>query len=79
MTNPRYKGYDVVPWCNDGCSFLIQRGEEIDAETRRAIWDNPARRQVLDNFHRRFGTVNDTAQNIAGRIQTTAAISQFRR
>ena len=65
-----FKGYDRLPWCAGGCSFLVEREEEVAAVMERALFDGAAREQVRASFQRRFGAQEASAEVIAHRILT---------
>lgn len=63
------KGYGQPVWCVEGCSFLIEREEEISKTMNSAIFNEDARSIVKTNFQRRFGSQNNSAKLIAERIK----------
>jgi UDP-N-acetylglucosamine 2-epimerase len=65
-----FKGYDSLPWCAGGCSFLVDQEEEVAGVMERALFDEAARKQVRARFQRRFGAKRDSAQAIAAQIRT---------
>ena len=62
------KGYEMPPWCYDGCSFVIEREEEVQKVMNRALFDEVAREEVLANFTFCFKALPDSPQRIAHRI-----------
>ncbi len=62
-------GYDMLPWCRDRCSFLIEGTEEVKDILKRALFDEVSRDQVRANFQRIFGATTDSARAIARRIR----------
>ena len=66
------KGYDSLPWCNEGCAFLIEKEDEIALMLESAIFDEPSRLKVSSNFQRRFVAKTDSARTIAGVIRAAA-------
>ncbi len=65
-----FKGYESLPWCNDGCSFLIEREEEIGDVLDRALFDTRSREAVRLSFRNRFGAGSRSAPAIANRIRS---------
>ena len=63
-----HKGYDTLPWCNHGSSFLIESEDEVEYVLEQALFDRECRQKVLSNFHRQFGVSKDCPQRIARRI-----------
>jgi hypothetical protein len=63
------KGYDTLPWCTEGCSFLVEGVEEVARAMEEALFNASAREQVRSNFRRRFGAGRDSAKVIARRIR----------
>ena len=64
-----YKGYDKLPWCSNGCSFLVEREEDIGEVMERALFDNSSLEEALANFRRAFGNSTDSARAIAERVR----------
>ena len=64
-----FKGYEVPPWCHEGCAFLIDRGDDVGNILRKALFDKPARVQVRANFQRRFGARTESVQVITRLIR----------
>ena len=64
-----YKGYDSLPWCSNGCAFLVEREEDIGDVMEQALFDSGSREKVRENFRRRFGDSTDSAQAIAERVR----------
>ena len=63
------KGYDTLPWCNNGCAFLIESEIDIKGVMEQALFDADARDQVRSNFQRRFVARAHGARIIADRIR----------
>ena len=63
------KGYDSLPWCSNGCAFLIESEMDIKSVMEQAVFDADARDQVRSNFQRRFVARADGARIIGDRIQ----------
>ncbi len=63
------KGYDSLPWCSNGCAFLIESEMDIKSVMEQALLDADARDQVRSNFQRRFVARADGARIIADRIR----------
>ena len=64
-----FKGYDMPPWCQDQCAFLVEQKEQISEIMEQALFDASAREQVGANFNRRFRVGADSAPAIARQIQ----------
>jgi hypothetical protein len=60
-----YKGYDLVPWCEAGCSFLIQEEYEVNDVMEEALFSRSSRNEVCGNFKKRFADKVDSAAAIA--------------
>ena len=65
-----FKGYDSLPWCEEGCSFLIEREEDVPNVLQEALFNTASRKQVRAEFQRRFGADRDSAGLIARQIRT---------
>ena len=63
-----HKGYDTLPWCNYGSSFLIEREDEVEYLLERALFDPESRQAVRANFHERFSVDEDCPRLIARHI-----------
>ena len=61
-----FKGYDELPWCKGECAFVIESEGEIRDVMEHAVFDSAARETVCENFRRRFGSREDSA-NVIGR------------
>ena len=72
-----FKGYDRLPWCNNGCAFLLESGDDIGDGMNRALFDTAARKQVRANFRHHFGDRADSGAAIADRIR--AAVGEAAR
>ena len=70
----RFKGYDLLPWCRDRCSFFIDNEDKVRSVLTEALFDDLARKEVIDNFKLRFGVNVDTASAIASRIRSTVKL-----
>ena len=70
-----FKGCETLPWCDDGCSFLIEREEEIGDVLDRALFDPGSREAVRLSFRDRFAAESRSAQVIASRIRSTVGAS----
>ena len=70
-----FKGYETLPWSKDGCSFLIEREEEVKDVLEQALFDRSSREEVCASFQRHFGSRKDSAQGIADRIRSTVGKS----
>lgn len=67
-----YKGYDMLPWCQDGCAYLVENEEDVTPVLEKAIFDCTSRKRTSANFQRRFGVKNNSAQAIAQRVRAVA-------
>ena len=65
-----FKGYDSLPWCEEGCSFLIEREDDVPNVLQEALFNTASRKQVRAEFQRRFGADRDSAGLIARQIRT---------
>ena len=64
-----FKGCDMLPWCTGGCSFVVEREDEVARVMEQALFDDAAREQVRASFRRRFGARGNSAKAIADRIR----------
>jgi len=62
------KGYSLPPWCQDGCSFLIELEENIQPIIEQALWDKPKIESVIASFRLRFGNRNPEGPSISQNI-----------
>ena len=67
-----FKGYDMPPWCVNGCTFVIEEEEEVKDVLDRAVFDASAREEVLTSFQNRFVARADGARTIADRIRSVS-------
>lgn len=63
-----FKGYEILPWCRDDCSFFVEREEEINDVMKQALFDSSSRERVRTNFERHFGVRKNSAKIIGERI-----------
>jgi len=52
----RHKGYDIVPWVERGCAFVMDSKSEMDDVIETALFNDEARARVRKNFSRWYGT-----------------------
>jgi CDP-glycerol glycerophosphotransferase (TagB/SpsB family) len=64
------KGYEELPWTQQGCSFLIEDEDQVANVMDRALFDQAARDEVLANFQNRYRHVAASAPAIMNRIRT---------
>ena len=64
----RHKGYGVVPWAAHGCSFLLDRVDEVTNRLDEALFDNPARAERMRKFARLYGERPASGPAIAAAI-----------
>jgi len=51
----RHKGYDIVPWVEGGCAFVMDSKSEMNDVIATALFNDEARARVRENFARRYG------------------------
>jgi UDP-N-acetylglucosamine:LPS N-acetylglucosamine transferase len=63
------KGYDSLPWCEEGCAFLLEREEEVSNILNTALFNTSSRKHIISGFQSRFGADRDSARLIARQIR----------
>ena len=64
-----FKGYDLPPWCQDYCTFLIETEDDANDILEQALFDMVARDEVCTRFQHRFGSKTDCVQEIGKLIR----------
>ena len=64
-----FKGYDLPPWCSDGCSFLIEAQGDVRAVLEEALFNDRSREAVISNFKQKFSLDISPAKAIAAHIR----------
>lgn len=65
-----YKGYDTLPWHQNGCGFLITDESDIIDVLNSALFNDSSRNMVCANFTRQFRARGDCVTAIGQHIRS---------